>query len=150
MARRCSGALNHAVIRLRFRRQSRTPDEARGHRRTGLCAAVSRWPAAPTIAGRRRDRDAVPVIPGTARHRGIGAVVLVAGSVSAVLAWLSLTMVELLDDELVLLMTFVSVLAGVVVAARVRGWDRRLALLGSLIALMPILVVAGYLLTSEG
>jgi hypothetical protein len=90
------------------------------------------------------------VIPGTARHRGIGAVVLVAGSVSAVLAWLSLTMVELLDDELVLLMTFVSVLAGVVVAARVRGWDRRLALLGSLIALMPILVVAGYLLTSEG
>ncbi len=89
-------------------------------------------------------------MPGTARHRGIGALVLVAGSVSAVLSWVSLTMVNLLGDKSVLLMTFVCVLAGVVVAVRVRGWDRRLALLGSLIALMPILVVAAYLLRSEG
>ncbi len=75
---------------------------------------------------------------------------LVAGSVSAVLSWVSLTMVDPLDDDSVLLMTFVCVLTGVVVAVRVRGWDRRLALLGSLIALMPILVVAAYLLRSEG
>jgi hypothetical protein len=83
-------------------------------------------------------------------HRGIGAVVLVAGSVSAVLSWVSLTIVDLLDDESVLLMALVCVLTGVVVAIRARGSERRLALLGSVIAVMPILVVATYLLTSDG
>ncbi len=90
------------------------------------------------------------MISETARHRGIGALVLVAGLVSAVLSWVSLTMVDVLDDQSVLSMTFVCVLTGVVVAVRVRGWDRRLALLGTLIALMPILAVAAYLLTSQG
>jgi hypothetical protein len=83
-------------------------------------------------------------------HRGIGAVVLVAGSVSAVLTWMSLTTGDPLDDESVLWMTLACVLAGVAVAIRAGGWGRRLALLGSLIAVIPIMVVAAYLLTSEG
>ncbi len=75
----------------------------------------------------------------------MGALVLVAGS-SAVLSWVSLTMVALLDEVSVLLTT----LASVVVATRVRGSQRRLALLGGLIAVVPIPVVAAFLATSEG
>ncbi len=59
-------------------------------------------------------------------------------------------MVTLLDEVSVLLMTVVCALAGVVVAIRVRGWERRLALLGSVMAMMPILVVAALLAASEG
>ncbi len=85
-----------------------------------------------------------------AGHRGIGALVLVAGSVSAGLSWASLTTVDLLDEASVLLMTVVCALAGVVVAIRVRGWERRLAVLGSVMAMMPILVVVAFLSASEG
>lgn len=59
-------------------------------------------------------------------------------------------MVALLDEVAVLLMALASSIAGVVIATRVGGAQRRLALAGSFIAGLPILVVAGFLTVSQG
>ena len=75
---------------------------------------------------------------------------LFAGCVSAALTWLSLTKVPLLSQPAVLMLTLACAVGCVAAARRSRGAQRRLAVLGAGLAILPLVVVIAFLSVSDG
>ena len=88
--------------------------------------------------------------PAAGRGSVAGSWALVAGCATATLTWLSLTTVPLLGQRAVLLVTLGCLGGCVVTARRTTGAQRRLAALGAVVTLLPLVVVAVFLSISDG
>ena len=115
-----------------------------GRSQSGRCRGSA---SCSSTAGRRLVRVTRPV---PRRRPAAPACVLAAGLSSAVLAWLSLTTVQLLPAEAVLALSLLVILAAALVARHHRGRQRWLAVSGGLLAALPLLAVAAFLFTSAG